>query len=313
MNPIMVGANDPIACITASEKYLIVAQNSGLVGQYLFPSVSHVHKFQVNCIPSQVALNRNSSKLYLVDKSTKLYLYDFDASNDETGGEGCWLDIDQRDIWDLKWSADNNDLLAVVEKSKLIIYNIDHKGMEKEEPIALNGNICLFQDLAVKSVALDNLVCDYASGQIVDVGAYLETVECESVRQLRDKLEDSLTEAVNYVLQLPNHPRLWQVISEESLLRLDLETAKLAMIKIKDFIGIQFIKKLAKLNDDVIKRAEVFTYLSRLEDAEHVYLKNDRPDLAISLNKQLGRHDKALRLLDGKFVWEMQNLSIINF
>lgn len=303
MNPIMVSSNDPIACITASDKYLIVAQNSGQLGQYLFPSVSHVHKFKINCIPNEIALNRNSSKLSLIDKSTKLYFYDFDASNDETGGEGCWLNIDHKDIWDLKWSSDHNDLVAVVEKSKLIIYNIDHKGLEKEEPISLNGYICSFQGLEIKSIVLDNLVCDYASAHIVDVGAYIETVECECVRKLREKLEDSLTEGVNYILQLPNHPRLWQIISEESLLKLDLETAKLAMIKIKNFMGIQFIKKLEKLNDDNIKRAEVFTFLSRFEDAQHIYLKNDRPDLAISLNKQLGRYDKALQMLDGKLTF----------
>ena len=119
----LVSRTDSISCITASEKNLLVAHQSGVINQFLLPNAVRVHQIQMDCIPYRLALNRNSSKLSLIDKSSKLYIYDFDATNEQSGTEGDWLDIKMQDVWDMRWAADNNDLLAVCEKNRLTIVN----------------------------------------------------------------------------------------------------------------------------------------------------------------------------------------------
>src|SRR5690606_4250876 len=71
----------------------------------------------------------------------------------------------------------------------------------------------------------------------------------------------------------------------------------------KDYKGLQFVKRLAKVQDSSLRRAEVYAYLSRFEDAENIYLDVDRPDLAVSLNKAIGNYKRVLELLERKNVW----------
>lgn len=281
---------------------LLVGSHSGIINQFLLPNAVRVHQIQVDCIPYRLAMNRNSSKLSLIDKSSKLYIYDFDATNEQTDSEGDWLDVKLQDVWDMRWATDNTDLLAVCEKSRLVV--LHSNTLEREEAVPSNGNICSFEQLRVKTLLLDSLVVDTmesaAGGASKSVDSYLDNVESQSIREVKDIMEQSLPDAVNYILQGSSSPSLWAVIAEYSLSNLQLDTATLAMVKCKDYKGLQFVKKLNKLSDPALKQAQVFAYLNRPEEAENIYIEHNRPEVAIHLNDVLGRYSRVIELLESK-------------
>ena len=51
--------NDPICCITASDKILLVARESGLVQRYALPNVALTNRYQINTKAHKLALNFN--------------------------------------------------------------------------------------------------------------------------------------------------------------------------------------------------------------------------------------------------------------
>ena len=53
--------NDPICCITASEKNLLVARESGLVQRYALPNVALTNRYHISTKAHKLALNCNST------------------------------------------------------------------------------------------------------------------------------------------------------------------------------------------------------------------------------------------------------------
>lgn len=53
--------NDPICCLTASDKILMIARESGLVQRYALPNVALTNKYQINTKAHKLALNCNST------------------------------------------------------------------------------------------------------------------------------------------------------------------------------------------------------------------------------------------------------------
>lgn len=64
-----------------------------------------------------------------------------------------------------------------------------------------------------------------------------------------------------------------------------------------DYQGIQFIKRLKKLDSEPKQRAEVAAYFNRFDDAEKLYLEIDRKDLALELRMKLGDWFRVVQLL----------------
>ncbi len=57
---------------------------------------------------------------------------------------------------------------------------------------------------------------------------------------------------------------------------MDLSTAEMAYVKRNDYAGIQLIKKLSNLKNDILKKAMVESYLGNFDEAEKLYLQSDR-------------------------------------
>lgn len=49
--------------------------------------------------------------------------------------------LERKDVWAMCWAADNPQLLAIMEKTRMYIF----KGNNPEEPISSSGYICSFQ------------------------------------------------------------------------------------------------------------------------------------------------------------------------
>ncbi len=69
---------------------------------------------------------------------------------------------------------------------------------------------------------------------------------------------------------------LRRLLAESSLEQLNLKIAELAFVKCKDYQGIEFVKRLGNLQNDIMKQAEVAAYFKKFDDAERMYLDMDR-------------------------------------
>ncbi|XP_030776542.1 WD repeat-containing protein 35-like isoform X2 [Rhinopithecus roxellana] len=286
------GTRDPICAITASDKILIVGRESGTIQRYSLPNVGLIQKYSVNCRGYQLSLNCNSSRLAVIDISGVLTFFDLDARvMDSTGQQvvGELLKLERRDVWDMKWAKDNPDLFAMMEKTRMYVF----RNLDPEEPIQTSGYICNFEDLEIKSVLLDEILKDPEHPN----KDYLINFEIRSLRDSRALVEKvGIKDASQFIEDNP-HPRLWRLLAEAALQKLDLYTAEQAFVHCKDYQGIKFVKRLGKLPSESMKQAEVAGYFGRFEEAERTYLKMDRRDLAIGLRLKLGDWFRVLQLL----------------
>ncbi|KAK3580220.1 hypothetical protein CHS0354_012747 [Potamilus streckersoni] len=286
------GTTDPVCSVCASDKVLIVGRESGTLNRYSMPMLSMTHKYVLDCRPHQLALNCVSSRLSIIDISGVLTFFDLDTKiTDQDGKEtvGEHLKFERKDVWDMKWAEDNQELFAMMEKTRMYIF----RNLDPEEPILSSGYICQFNDLQIKSVLLDEIVRDPEN----PTKECIAEMEIKSLRDTRDLLEKvGIPDAQQFIEDNP-HPRLWRLLAESALEQLNLKVAEQAFVRCKDYQGIEFVKRLGNLQSENMKQAEVAAYFRRFEEAERKYLDMDRRDLAVSLRKKLGDWFRVVQLL----------------
>ncbi|XP_077008272.1 WD repeat-containing protein 35 isoform X1 [Tamandua tetradactyla] len=126
---------------------------------------------------------------------------------------------------------------------------------------------------------------------------YVINFEIRSLRDSRALIEKVGIEDASQFIEDNPHPRLWRLLAEAALQKLDLQTAEQAFVRCKDYQGIKFVKRLGNLQSESMKQAEVVAYFGRFEEAERMYLDMDRRDLAIGLRLKLGDWFRVLQLL----------------
>uniref|UniRef100_A0AAY4A968 WD repeat-containing protein 35 n=1 Tax=Denticeps clupeoides TaxID=299321 RepID=A0AAY4A968_9TELE len=286
---------DPICCITATDKTLIMGRESGIIQRYSLPNVGLLQKYTLNYRAYQISLNCNSSRLAIIDISGMLTFLDMETRSSAVDGDeqaastGDPSKFERKDVWDMKWANDNPDLFAMMEKTRMYVF----RNLDPEEPIQTSGYICNFEDLEIKSVLLDEIMKDPDCPN----KDYLINFEIRSLRDSRTLIEKVGIEDASQFIEDNPHPRLWRLLAEAALQKLDLKTAEQAFVRCKDYQGIEFVKRLSNLQSEAMKQAEVAAYFGRFEEAERMYLDMDRRDLAISLRIKLGDWFRVLQLL----------------
>ncbi|XP_060267833.1 WD repeat-containing protein 35 isoform X7 [Ovis aries] len=270
----------------------IQSRESGTFQRYSLPNVGLIQKYFLDCQAYQLSLNCNSSRLAIIDILGVLTFFDLDARvTDSTGQQvvGELLKLERKDVWDMKWAKDNPDLFAVMEKTRMYVF----RNLDPEEPIQTSGYICNFEDLEIKSVLLDEILKnpEYPNKD------YIINFEIRSLRDSRALIEKVGIEDASQFIEDNPHPRLWRLLAEAALQKLDLHTAEQAFVRCKDYQGIKFVKRLGNLQSEPMKQAEVAAYFGRFEEAERMYLDMDRRDLAIGLRLKLGDWFRVLQLL----------------
>ncbi|XP_062523267.1 WD repeat-containing protein 35-like, partial [Corticium candelabrum] len=210
-----------------------------------------------------------------------------DGGNDSPYGEH--LKFERKDVWDMKWAHDNPELFAMMEKTRMYIF----RNLDPEEPVMCSGYICHFEDLQVTSVLLDEIMKDPDrpnKDSVIDM-------DVKSLRDTRDLLQKvSIQDACEFIEDNP-HPRLWRLLAETALERLELDIADKAFVRCQDYQGIQFIKRLKRLDSETKQQAEVAAYFKWFEEAERLYLDMDRRDLAVDLRVKLGDWFRVVQLV----------------
>lgn len=283
---------DPICAICASETWIMIARASGFILCFTLPHISLEMKYIVNCRPQMLSLNCNSTRLCVIDINGIMTIMEVGQPGDLSAVRGKMMDFEKKDTWDMKWADDNPELFVVMEKARMHIFG----GSEPEEPVPSSGYLCSFTSLQVRAALLDDILANPEQPE----KSMVMDFETRSLRDARDILENSgLQEACDYIQTHP-HPRLWSLLAETALSHLDFSMAQRGFIKSLDYMGIQYVKRLHLLNDKVKQRAEVAAYFHQFDEAEALYRKIDRKDLAIELRQRLGDWFRVVQLLQSK-------------
>ncbi|KAJ3140913.1 WD repeat-containing protein 35 [Physocladia obscura] len=293
---------DPITCISVSESLLMIARQSGTFLQIALQSISLEAKYTIQIRPQTISLNSNNSKLAILDVSGVLKMLklgkrsvsgntgSYITSNNTVDGGGNLIEFERKDVWDIKWAADNPESFAIMEKTRMFIFQENNI---PEEPVTCSGYICAFENLQVKTVLLDDLLKDPESPK----KDYILTFDSKQLRETRAILTNSsLQDAMDYVEENP-HQRLWKLISDTALEKLDLGIAQKGFVRSLDYKGLQFLKRIEKLDDKEKQKAEIAVYFGNIEAAEKIYLEIDRKDLAIQLRTQMGDWFRVVQLI----------------
>lgn len=275
-----IPTKDPICCIAVSDKTLLIARESGTIQEYVLPNVAICNRHTFLNRACKISINCNSTRAAIVDSTgilTTIDLNDYSNKGNENLNVGK---IERKDVWSVCWAKDNPQLLAIMEKTRMYIF----KGSDPEEPISSSGYICTFEDLEIKAVLLDEIVNGTTPPSTTE---HLLHLRVKSLRDTEDLLHHvGISEAKQFI-EDNSHPRLWRLLGESSLKKLDLETAESAFVRCTNYQGIQFIKKLRSIQNQNIQKAEIAAFFGDFDEAEKLYIDADRRDLAISLRSTL--------------------------
>ena len=310
-----------ITCATIDDKFLVVGRRHGTITRYSLPHLSPESTYEVGSEPYRIEVNCSSSRLAVVDIVGNLSVLDLDArvpspSEGREGeekekdnqvekalslGSGLGLglglgyglgkrtSIERKDVWDLKWAEDEEEMLCIMEKSKLVVF----RGEAAEEPVVASGYIARFKDLEIRTVSLDDLLTHPEQPNKECVIDY----ESKYLLEGREKIAaEGLSGGYLYADKNP-HPQLWRLLAEAALEALDLNMAERAFVRCNDYYGIQLVKQLRSMPDKMKARAEVAVHLKRFDEAEAIYREIDRKDLAISMRRKIGDDMKVVQLL----------------
>jgi len=286
------GTSDAICALCASDTCIMVGRESGTVHVYLLPNIALVNKFVLTCRPHVLSLNCTSSRLAVIDINGVLVFYRVTTTPDNPNSApraGDRLNFERKDVWDMRWATDNEELFAMMEKTRMYIF----RGLDPEEPVLSSAFICTFNKLKIKAVLLDEIMAEPDHPQ----KDYVLTFETKSLRDTRELLNSvSIQDAYAFIEDNP-HPRLWKLLAEASLEKMDFVVAEKAFVKCQDYKGILFVKKLGLLGDKQKQMAEVAMYFKKFDEAERIYKEIDRKDLAVELRVRLGDWFKVVQLV----------------
>eukprot|EP01063_Lacrimia_lanifica_P003469 TRINITY_DN1185_c0_g1_i1.p1 TRINITY_DN1185_c0_g1~~TRINITY_DN1185_c0_g1_i1.p1 ORF type:complete len:1246 (+),score=479.60 TRINITY_DN1185_c0_g1_i1:153-3890(+) len=289
--PRTTSTTDQICVSALSSKLLIVGRETGLVQCYTLSPLKLVHKFHMACRPQRLEINCNATRLAVIDVSSNLSFYQI-PSQDRWSVQpqmGEAQRFERKDVWDMRWSTDDEDLFAMMEKTRMYIV----RGLDPEEPIASSACLCTFGDLKIKAVLLDEIMSDPEHPQ-KDCVINFDT---KALRDARTLLQTSIEESCVFIEQHP-HPKLWGLLAEKALEKLNFVVAERAFVNCHDYQGLQFVKKLKQLEKHSVKQhAEIAAYFLRFDDAERLYRNIDRRDLAAELRMRLGDWFKVVQLV----------------
>uniref|UniRef100_A0A1I7X466 Intraflagellar transport protein 122 homolog n=1 Tax=Heterorhabditis bacteriophora TaxID=37862 RepID=A0A1I7X466_HETBA len=269
---------------------------SGALYKVALVDGSIINKYNITQNVVQIQLNSSKQRLATLDMSNQLQLFDLgETSVTKVPGadmkevvDFCWDKVEiivycTSTLLDLQ---EKDDSIAYISKQKLIVL----RGREPEEGVPCEGlplnsfcsshfnyyflyrYICSFCGLTVRTVLLDNFLLPNMKSD----RKFVIDIEIKSFREAKVLLERvKIQEASEFIEKNP-HPRLWSLLAEVALNKLDIPTAEHAYVMLQDYSGLQFCKRLQRILNNDVKRAEVAAHLGKLEEAERIYIDTDR-------------------------------------
>ena len=116
---------------------LLVARASGIVNIYTLPHISLEGSFELKCRPQSIAINSDSARISVIDINGVFTLYKLEAG-EQKGYKTEQQAIERKDVWDMRWSSDNPDPFAILEKQRMYVF----RDLDPEEPVLSSACKC---------------------------------------------------------------------------------------------------------------------------------------------------------------------------
>ncbi|CAF4041793.1 unnamed protein product [Adineta steineri] len=280
---------DPITSISATDKWFFVARSSGLVLRYSLPACNLMEKIECQFHISKIALNPIATLMSVIDINGNCMLIDLESKEprDEI------TNFKKSDVWNVIWAKDLSDSFAIMEKTKISFV----RGTETEEAVPCSGYVCDYNNLQVKVVMLDEIMKMHLRGVQAPSSDYITIYDNKLLRDMKTASEKLPLEQVSSLIEKDPHPQLWRALAEEALNHLDIKVAEHAFVKVHDYYGLQFLRRLQQFQGEQLKRAEIAAFLKRDEEVEKIYIHMDRKDLAYQLRRKLGDWFRVVQIL----------------
>lgn len=281
--------HDPICCLSISESILLIGRESGSIHEYSVPNIALRNRHSHTNRPSKMAINCNSSRASIIDNAGLMTTIDLVDSRELSANAIKSGRIERKEVWAMCWASDNPQLLAIMEKTRMYIL----RGADPEEPISCSGYICNFEDLEITGILLDEII---SGGATPNKSLHVLQLRVKSLRDTEELLSHvGIAEAKQFI-EDNAHPRLWRLLAEASLKKLDFETAENAFVRCANYPGIQLIKRLRTIQNELLQKAEISAFFGNFDEAEKLYVDGDRRDLAINLRQTLSDWFRVVQL-----------------
>ncbi|CAF3875607.1 unnamed protein product [Rotaria sp. Silwood1] len=280
---------DPITSICGSDKWFFVARTSGVVLRYALPACTLMEKIECQFRISKIALNSIATLMSIIDTNGNCMLIDMESKEPRED----IANFKKTDVWNVVWANDLPDSFAVMEKTKISFV----RGTDIEEAVPCSGYICDYNNLQVKVVMLDEIMKMHVKGVQAPSSDYITIYDNKLLRDMKTACEKLPLEQVSSLIEKDPHSQLWRTLAEEALNHLDIKVAEHAFVKIHDYYGLQFLRRLQQFQGEQLKRAEIAAFLKQDDEVEKIYVHMDRKDLAYQLRRKLGDWFRVVQIL----------------
>ncbi|EGT47659.1 hypothetical protein CAEBREN_07258 [Caenorhabditis brenneri] len=290
----LLGSKDQINSMCIGDTFFLIALRSGGIYRVNLSDGAITCRFAVAGTVDTMKLNCDFTKLALtkVLDSAPLHLYIYDFMNDGLLLQKSFT-TEKTLIMDFQWDTHNPNMIAYKTNKELPgeIFVFDGESALKQG--VANGFIYSFNNLVVTSVNLDAIIFnpdDPSKNSRIDTMIKAKS-DVETMLY-----HGRLTEAMEYAEKSP-HDELWSMIATYSIKNHQYDTAAHAFVKLQDYAGLQFVKKLRNISEIGLRNAEILAYEEKLEEAREMFVLCDRKDLAIEMYKQLDDPHQVSELL----------------
>uniref|UniRef100_A0AC35UH30 ANAPC4_WD40 domain-containing protein n=1 Tax=Rhabditophanes sp. KR3021 TaxID=114890 RepID=A0AC35UH30_9BILA len=267
----MKGTSDKVQSVCMGQTFFLLFRESGSANRYSLPEGKLIVTYKIMPDVETAGVNCTGKKLAIITKD----------------GIFKFFEINEKAAHPLIQAKENT--IAIFEKARLIVYN----GTDTEDPVPNKGYLASYEDLTVRTIDMKMLLDDPMNPTL----ACITDIEVKSLRSVKKMIEAGrMKDAINFI-EKNSHPKLYEIIKEVSLMKLDMKTAEYAFVMLKDYSGIRLLKRLKEIKNDDLKRCEILLFLGRLDEAEKIYMENDRRDLAIDMRKKMCDWAGVLRIL----------------
>ena len=297
-------SNDPISAICLTENYLFIATKSGKGIKYDLLSLAIIEKYNLGGAMNKIGMSPTGKYLWTIDEGNMLNIWDLEKEIKKKKGEK--LKFEKKDVWSVKWSDQDDPTFAFLEKNRLNII----KNLEPEEVLTCNGYLAEFFDLNITTVKIEYLMLKpwETNYQVKDIVIKIET---RILRDLRELIKQNLPiDDIYRFVDAHSNRKLWEILANYSLNKLDFSTAEKAMIHMNDYMGLYFIKRVKTIDDDNLKKAEIAQFFEDYDQAEDIYNTSGRKDLAIAMRLKLGQWDRVISLMKSSGVIQEDNMKV---
>ncbi|MCQ2817045.1 MAG: hypothetical protein MJ252_07250 [archaeon] len=299
-------SEDPIVAMCMNETYLVITCFSGKTLKFDLLSLTMMERYNMDKKVTKIGLSPSAKYLWVIDEKNFLNIWDLEGTEVGTKRKGEKLNFEKKEVWDVKWSDQDELTYAFMEKNKLNIM----KNSEPEEVLQFNGYLADFSDLNITLVKLEDLLAKPFENNF-EVDDIVQRIETRVLRDLREltKQKVPIEDLYNYVNENSNR-KLWELLAKHTMFNLDFNTAEKALIHMNDYMGLVFLQRIKTIDDNNIKKAEIAQFFEDYDQAEAIYNESDRKDLSIAMRLKLGQWDRVINLMKDSGVVQEDNLKL---